>query len=239
MPRLFENSWKIVNLAASASLILCDVEFFNSELYNAYKCTGYRGLSKRFDTEGAVTHFFCRGQTVLVPVDNFGIHSLSNNIKNFIQVIKYVFECLSKKVSLPYSKIVFDLENVASSSFISLDKILISDLIFCKNIVLPFVSVSQNEEPSNCDNISICDMFLARTEYGLLIVSVHDANSQTWPKTLSTVADYKLNCLNQAQAGSFTMMCTATSGHETLLTQHERRLRVEFVVEMKTRGNAL
>ncbi|CAL1282266.1 unnamed protein product [Larinioides sclopetarius] len=158
MPRLFENSWKIVNLAASASLILCDIEFFNSELYNAYKCSGYRGLSKQFNTEGAVTHFFCRGQTVLVPNNNFGIHSSSNNIENFIQNIKYIFECLSKKASLPYSKIVVDLDNAASSSFISLDKILINDLIFCKNIVSPCASVSLNEEPDACENLSICDM---------------------------------------------------------------------------------
>ncbi|GFS80720.1 hypothetical protein TNCV_86401 [Trichonephila clavipes] len=42
MPRLFENTWKIVNLASSASLILCEIEFFNSKLYESYKCSGYR-----------------------------------------------------------------------------------------------------------------------------------------------------------------------------------------------------
>ncbi|XP_055952678.1 ferredoxin-fold anticodon-binding domain-containing protein 1 homolog isoform X2 [Argiope bruennichi] len=155
MPRLFENSWKIVNLAASAGLILCDIEFFNSQLYNSYKCTGYRGLSKKFDTDGAVTHFFCRGQAVLMPADKSGIHNLSNK-KNFIHDIKCVFECLTRKVSSPYSKIVSVIDDVASSSFISLQKIFISNLLFCRAAVSPCASIPQNEKLSNCDSINIC-----------------------------------------------------------------------------------
>ncbi|KAF8771302.1 Pre-mRNA-splicing factor syf1 like protein [Argiope bruennichi] len=143
MPRLFENSWKIVNLAASAGLILCDIEFFNSQLYNSYKCTGYRGLSKKFDTDGAVTHFFCRGQAVLMPADKSGIHNLSNK-KNFIHDIKYVFECLTRKASSPYSKIVSVIDDVASSSFISLQKIFINNNQ--KNVVVEDEDIPYEEE---------------------------------------------------------------------------------------------
>ena len=56
--RGYENSWKIVEMAASANLLLAGVEPFPSALYPSYEPTGYRGLGKGFSLEGAMKHVF-------------------------------------------------------------------------------------------------------------------------------------------------------------------------------------
>lgn len=56
--RGYENSWKIVEMAAEAGLVLTVVEPFRGESYLSYSPTGYRGQSKGFLLEGALTHVF-------------------------------------------------------------------------------------------------------------------------------------------------------------------------------------
>lgn len=58
--RGYENSWKIVELAAESGLILTEVwPFLNSD-WPGYTSTGYRGNDKGFNVEGALTHIFTR-----------------------------------------------------------------------------------------------------------------------------------------------------------------------------------
>lgn len=56
--RGFENSWKIVEMAAEAGLVLTEVEPFNREDHPNYTPTGYRGQDKGFVLEGALMHTF-------------------------------------------------------------------------------------------------------------------------------------------------------------------------------------
>lgn len=56
--RGYDNSWKIVEMATYANLVLSRVEPFPKDLYPSYSPTGYRGLSKGFSLEGAIRHVF-------------------------------------------------------------------------------------------------------------------------------------------------------------------------------------
>lgn len=56
--RGYENSWKIVEMAAEAGLVLIAVKPFKAEHYPGYSPSGYRGQSKGFLLEGALKHTF-------------------------------------------------------------------------------------------------------------------------------------------------------------------------------------
>ena len=56
--RGYENSWKIVEMAAEAGLVLTAVKPFKAEYYPGYSPSGYRGQSKGFLLEGALRHTF-------------------------------------------------------------------------------------------------------------------------------------------------------------------------------------
>jgi hypothetical protein len=56
--RGYENSWKIVEMAAEGGLILMAVEPFKAEQYPGYSPSGYRGQSKGFVLDGTLTHVF-------------------------------------------------------------------------------------------------------------------------------------------------------------------------------------
>ena len=56
--RGYENSWKVVEMAAEAGLVLSQVETFRAEDYPGYVPTGYRGQHKGFVLDGALRHTF-------------------------------------------------------------------------------------------------------------------------------------------------------------------------------------
>ena len=56
--RGYGNSWKIVEMAAEAGLILTRVEPFRAGSFPGYHPTGYRGQNKGFLLEGALNHVF-------------------------------------------------------------------------------------------------------------------------------------------------------------------------------------
>lgn len=58
--RGYENSWKIVELAAANSLIITDIRTFLIQDWPMYTPTGYRGNDKGFAMEGAMTHVFTK-----------------------------------------------------------------------------------------------------------------------------------------------------------------------------------
>ncbi|XP_030010367.1 ferredoxin-fold anticodon-binding domain-containing protein 1 [Sphaeramia orbicularis] len=58
--REWHNSWQVVSMASEAHLILCDVQQFESEKYQSYKCTGYRSQDKGFHVQNALLHVFIR-----------------------------------------------------------------------------------------------------------------------------------------------------------------------------------
>ena len=62
--RGYGNSWKIVEMAAEAGLILTRVEPFRPGNFPGYCPTGYRGQSKGFLLEGALNHVFTLPHTL-------------------------------------------------------------------------------------------------------------------------------------------------------------------------------
>ncbi len=58
--RGFENSWKVVEMAAEAGLVLTEVEPFNKATSPGYTPTGYRGQDKGFLLDDALVHTFMR-----------------------------------------------------------------------------------------------------------------------------------------------------------------------------------
>ena len=62
--RGYGNSWKIVEMAAEARLILTRVELFRPESFPGYSPTGYRGQNKGFLLEGALNHVFTLPHTL-------------------------------------------------------------------------------------------------------------------------------------------------------------------------------
>ncbi|XP_072302254.1 ferredoxin-fold anticodon-binding domain-containing protein 1 [Eucyclogobius newberryi] len=56
--REWHNSWQVAAMAAEAQLVLSDVQPFESEDYQSYKCTGYRSQDKGFRVEKALLHVF-------------------------------------------------------------------------------------------------------------------------------------------------------------------------------------
>ena len=58
LSRGYENSWQIVQQAMESDLVLSDVTPFDASNWPGYSPTGYRGSSKGFLVEGALTHVF-------------------------------------------------------------------------------------------------------------------------------------------------------------------------------------
>lgn len=74
--RRWDDSWKIVEMAAHGNFVLTRVEPFLWRSLRDYVVTGYRGLDKRFHTAGSLTHFFARseppGPHNVAPGDKIG-----------------------------------------------------------------------------------------------------------------------------------------------------------------------
>lgn len=58
--REWHNSWQIAAMASEAHLVLSDVQPFESDKYQSYKCTGYRSQDKGFHVDNALLHVFTR-----------------------------------------------------------------------------------------------------------------------------------------------------------------------------------
>ena len=56
--RGYHNSWRVVELAAEAGLVLKRVQAFTPSSYLGYTPTGYRGGHRGFSLEGALDHYF-------------------------------------------------------------------------------------------------------------------------------------------------------------------------------------
>ncbi|TRY94320.1 hypothetical protein DNTS_005459 [Danionella cerebrum] len=65
--REWHNSWQVVPMAAEAGLILSEIHPFQCEMYQGYRCTGYRSQDKVFHVEGAMTHIFTRSLPHILP----------------------------------------------------------------------------------------------------------------------------------------------------------------------------
>ena len=62
LQRGYENSWKVVELAGEAGLVLSHVQPFCCQDWPQYRPTGYRGSDGHFVTSSALTHTFTKPQ---------------------------------------------------------------------------------------------------------------------------------------------------------------------------------
>lgn len=60
--RRWDDSWKIVEMAAHGNFILTKVEPFSWQSFQDFVVTGYRSLEKRFHTAGSLTHFLTKSK---------------------------------------------------------------------------------------------------------------------------------------------------------------------------------
>lgn len=60
--RRWDDSWKIVEMAAHGNFILTRVEPFLWQSFRDYVVTGYRSLDKQFHTAGSLTHLFAKSE---------------------------------------------------------------------------------------------------------------------------------------------------------------------------------
>ncbi|XP_033224853.1 ferredoxin-fold anticodon-binding domain-containing protein 1 homolog [Belonocnema kinseyi] len=56
--RSWNDSWKVVEMAAHGNFLLTEIEPFQVSVFENYLSTGYRSLEKQFNTEGSLLHFF-------------------------------------------------------------------------------------------------------------------------------------------------------------------------------------
>lgn len=60
--RRWDDSWKIVEMAAHGNFILTKVEPFLWQSFQDFVVTGYRNLERQFHTAGSLIHFFMRSK---------------------------------------------------------------------------------------------------------------------------------------------------------------------------------
>jgi len=107
--RRWDDSWKIVEMAAHGNFILTRVEPFLWQSFPDYLVTGYRSLDKQFHTAGSLTHFFTKSEppmahniapsnkiinTFEYTVDNIAWKDITNNIQDKSDYyIKCIYPC--------------------------------------------------------------------------------------------------------------------------------------------------
>lgn len=103
--RRWDDSWKIVEMAAHGNFALTRVEPFLWQSLQDYIVTGYRSLDKQFHTAGSLTHFFAKSEPPtthnIAPrnkinssqytADNITWKDMTNNIQNKSD---YGFKCI-------------------------------------------------------------------------------------------------------------------------------------------------
>lgn len=98
--RRWDDSWKIVEMAAHGNFILTRIEPFLWRSFRDYIVTGYRSLDKRFHTEGSLTHFFTKSEPPMAhniapnnKIDTFKYTMNNITWKDMINVIQDELDC--------------------------------------------------------------------------------------------------------------------------------------------------
>lgn len=58
--RRWDDTWKVVEMAAQGDFVLVSVEQFRSDIFPKYTSVGYRGGDSAFHTDGALVHIFSK-----------------------------------------------------------------------------------------------------------------------------------------------------------------------------------
>lgn len=106
--RRWDDSWKIVEMAAHGNLILTRIEPFLWQSFQDYVVTGYRSLEKQFHTAGSLTHCFTKSEQPTIyniapsskidtfkhDMDNITWKEITSNAQNISNYdIKCIYPC--------------------------------------------------------------------------------------------------------------------------------------------------
>lgn len=107
--RRWDDSWKIVEMAAHGNFILTKVEPFLWQSFPDFVVTGYRSLEKQFHTAGSLTHFFIKSKPPTVynitpsnkiDISKYSINNITwkevlNNIENESDYdVRCIYPCI-------------------------------------------------------------------------------------------------------------------------------------------------
>ncbi|XP_018345568.1 PREDICTED: mitochondrial ribosome-associated GTPase 2 isoform X2 [Trachymyrmex septentrionalis] len=113
--RRWDDSWKIVEMAAHGNFILTRIEPFLWQSFQNYIVTGYRSLDKQFHTAGSLTHFFTKAElpmmhniapsnkihTFKYTVDNITWKDMTKNIQDKLDIKSLsATACIHKQESI-------------------------------------------------------------------------------------------------------------------------------------------
>lgn len=154
--RRWDDSWKIVEMAAHGNLILTRIEPFLWQSFQDYVVTGYRSLEKQFHTAGSLTHCFTKSeQPTIYNIAPSNKIDKSNKINTFI----YNTDNITwKEVTSNVQNILdYDIKCIYPCTF-SFDLNLSSDIHFN---TAEFYQSLYNYAGSIIDNIDLLDYYLS------------------------------------------------------------------------------
>lgn len=107
--RRWDDSWKIVEMAAHGNFILTRLEPSLWQSFQDYIVTGYRGLDKQFHTVGSLTHFFTKSEPPMahniVPRNKINTFKCTDDnitwkdmTKNIQDKLSYGFKCIYPRI---------------------------------------------------------------------------------------------------------------------------------------------
>lgn len=152
--RRWDDSWKIVEMAAHGNLILTRIEPFLWQSFQDYIVTGYRSLEKQFHTAGSLTHCFTKSEQPTIyniapsnkidafrhNVDNITWKEITSNVQNISDYdIKCIYPCT----------FTFDLNLSSDINFNTTD----------------FYQLLYNYAGSIIDNIDLIDYYLSPVDH--------------------------------------------------------------------------
>ncbi|CAL7939434.1 unnamed protein product [Xylocopa violacea] len=122
-PRRWDDSWKIIEMAAHGNFVLTEIEPFAWSSFQNYIVTGYRSLNKQFHSAGALTHIFMKSDPP--------------NTKNIAPRIKInILQCSNDNLSWK------DISRITNISHINATSIHIHTYVFDMTI-----SINENFDP--------------------------------------------------------------------------------------------
>ncbi|EGI61218.1 GTP-binding protein 5 [Acromyrmex echinatior] len=107
--RRWDDSWKIVEMAAHGNFILTRIEPFLWQSFRDYIVTGYRSLDKQFHTAGSLTHFFTKGKLPMM-------HNIAPS--NKIHTFKYTVDNITWKDMIKNIQDKLDIKSLSATACI-------------------------------------------------------------------------------------------------------------------------
>ena len=187
--RGYENSWKVVEMAAHAGLVLKEVEPFVVDNFPEYEPSGYRGTSRGFSLNGALNHVFSRPQ-----LDGRKLWTCATEMVLFCEECCATYHCSSDAVEIP-----FHLQEVFQYPLLSQQPwhpiVQIRDMLLDSLKRSPLIHIPTADHPCR---------FWNRVEHQQLqVVRIHRTESLCMPSSKSGTLAAAITGLQESKEYSF------------------------------------